>query len=175
MKRWEYMKSRLLGMRFRLLGYVAVMVVVAGVTAVKGIIADCSYTSAWDEFAYQLKNPFGLPAFPLLYIFDLYCRIICKYSLRDASPIKAVHSAKVPILFIHGAKDALVPVKMQKELFDACPTPKEMLTVENAVHAQSYYTDPCAYEAAAEKFINECENTENTSALSAPGGGKQIG
>ena len=142
---------------------------------VKGIIADCSYTSAWDEFAYQLKNPFGLPAFPLLYIFDLYCRIICKYSLRDASPIKAVRSAKVPILFIHGAKDALVPVKMQKELFDACPTQKEMLTVENAVHAQSYYTDPRAYEAAAEKFINECENTENTSALFAPGGGKQIG
>ena len=142
---------------------------------VKGIIADCSYTSAWDEFAYQLKNPFGLPAFPLLYIFDLYCRIICKYSLRDASPIKAVRGAKVPILFIHGAKDALVPVKMQKELFDACPTQKEMLTVENAVHAQSYYTDPRAYEAAAEKFINECENTENTSALSAPGGGKQIG
>ena len=143
--------------------------------AVKGIIADCSYTSAWDEFAYQLKNPFGLPAFPLLYIFDLYCRIICKYSLRDASPIKAVRGAKVPILFIHGAKDALVPVKMQKELFDACPTQKEMLTVENAVHAQSYYTDPRAYEAAAEKFINECENAENTSALSAPGGGKQIG
>ena len=54
--------------------------------AVKGIIADCSYTSAWEEFAYQLKNPFGLPAFPLLYILNLYCRIICKYSLRDASP-----------------------------------------------------------------------------------------
>ena len=33
MKRWEYMKSRLLGMRFRLLGYVAVKMVVAGVTA----------------------------------------------------------------------------------------------------------------------------------------------
>lgn len=33
MKRWEYMKSGLQGMRFRLLGYVAVMVVVAGVTA----------------------------------------------------------------------------------------------------------------------------------------------
>ena len=62
--------------------------------AVKGIIADCSYTSAWDEFAYQLKNPFGLPAFPLLYIFDLYCRIICKYSLRDASPITAFAARK---------------------------------------------------------------------------------
>lgn len=125
--------------------------------AVKGIIADCSYTSAWEEFAYQLKNPFGLPAFPLLYILNLYCRIICKYSLRDASPIKAVRSAKRPILFIHGSRDALVPVTMQKELFDACPTKKEMLTVENAVHAQSYYTDPRAYEAAVEKFISECE------------------
>ena len=33
MKRWKYMKLRLLGMRFRLLAYMAVMVVVAGVTA----------------------------------------------------------------------------------------------------------------------------------------------
>ena len=77
--------------------------------AVKGIIADCSYTSAWDEFAYQLKNPFGLPAFPLLYIFDLYCRIICKYSLRDASPIKAVRGAKVPILLFTAQKTRSCP------------------------------------------------------------------
>ena len=66
-------------------------------------------------------------------------------------------NAKRPILFIHGGRDALVPVTMQKELFDACPTKKEILTVENAVHAQSYYTDPRAYEAAVEKFISECE------------------
>ena len=92
-----------------------------------------------------------------MFIVCHYHNVICKYSLRDASPIKAVRSAKRPILFIHGGRDALVPATMQKELFDACPTKKEMLTVENAVHAQSYYTDPRAYEAAVEKFISECE------------------
>ena len=34
--------------------------------SVKGIIADCSYTSAWDEFKYQLKVSFHLALF-------LYC------------------------------------------------------------------------------------------------------
>ena len=33
---------------------------------VKCIVEDCGYTSAWDEFEYQLKELFGLPSFPLL-------------------------------------------------------------------------------------------------------------
>lgn len=123
-------------------------------SAVKGIVADCPYTSAWEEFSYQLKASFHLPDFPILHICNLYCRIFSGYSFKEASPLKAVKNTKKPVLFIHGSDDDFVPVYMQKILFDACPAPKEILTVKGAVHARSYYTNPKAYEAALEHFFD---------------------
>lgn len=128
--------------------------------AVKGVIADCSYTSAWDEFSYQLKTSFHLPNFPMLHTCNLICRLICGYDFRDASPVKAVSNSSLPVLFIHGATDDFVPQFMQDELYAVCPTRKEKLTVDGAVHARSYYTDPAAYESAMESFIAECEKSE---------------
>lgn len=128
--------------------------------AVKGVIADCSYTSAWDEFSYQLKTSFHLPNFPMLHTCNLICRLICGYDFRDASPVKAVSNSLLPVLFIHGAADDFVPQFMQDELYAVCPTRKEKLTVDGAVHARSYYTDPASYESAMESFIAECEKSE---------------
>lgn len=128
--------------------------------AVKGVIADCSYTSAWDEFSYQLKTSFHLPNFPMLHTCNLICRLICGYDFRDASPVKAVSNSSLPVLFIHGAADDFVPQFMQDELYAVCPTRKEKLTVDGTVHARSYYTDPAAYESAMESFIAECEKSE---------------
>lgn len=122
--------------------------------AIKGIIADCPYTSAWEEFSYQLRTSFRLPDFPILHICDLYCRLLCGYAFKAASPLEAVKSAKKPILFIHGAADDFVPTFMQDILYAACPTAKEKLTVENAVHARSYYTNPEAYNAALLRFMD---------------------
>lgn len=122
--------------------------------AIKGIIADCPYTSAWEEFSYQLHTSFHLPDFPLLHICDLYSRIFARYSFKDASPLNAVKQARKPILFIHGREDDFVPFFMQKILFDACPTEKYLLSVDGAVHARSYYTDPPAYENAISSFTD---------------------
>lgn len=124
-------------------------------SAIKGIIADCSYTSAWEEFSYQLKTSFHLPNFPVLHICSLYSRIIAGYSFKDASPLEAVKNAKKPILFIHGGADDFVPVYMEKILYDACCTEKSMITVDNAVHARSYYTNPEIYEKTIEEFMNK--------------------
>lgn len=121
--------------------------------AIKGIIADCSYTSAWDEFSYQIHTSFHLPDFPILHICDLYSRMLAGYGFKEASPLEAVRQAKKPVLFIHGGADDYVPTYMQDILYDACPTEKYKLTVEGAVHARSYYTNPAAYQAALEAFM----------------------
>lgn len=123
---------------------------------VKGILADCAYTSAWEEFAYHLHHSFHLPSFPILHICDLYCRLFAGYSFRQAAPIQAVAKAKVPILFIHGKQDDFVPFFMRDRLYAACPTDKFKLTVPKAVHARSYYTDSTAYQLAMERFTNYC-------------------
>lgn len=122
--------------------------------AVKGVIADCPYTSAWDEFSYQMHTSFHLPDFPILHICDLYCRALCGYAFKTASPLDAVKCAKKPILFIHGSADDFVPTFMQDILFDACPTEKEKLTVEGAVHARSYYTNPALYNKTLLRFMD---------------------
>lgn len=122
--------------------------------AVKGVIADCPYTSAWDEFSYQMHTSFHLPDFPILHICDLYCRALCGYAFKAASPLESVKCAKKPILFIHGSADDFVPTFMQDILFDACPTEKEKLTVEGAVHARSYYTNPTLYNQTLLTFMD---------------------
>ena len=92
---------------------------------VKGIIADCAYTSAWAEFRYQLRTSFHLPPFPILHICNLYCKLFAGYSFRQAAPITAVAKARVPVLFIHGKKDDFVPFFMRDQLYNACPTERQ--------------------------------------------------
>lgn len=112
---------------------------------VKGIVADCSYTSAWNEFRYQLKTSFHLPPFPFLYLVDFMSVVMAGYSFRKASPLEAVKHSKVPILFFHGAKDDYVPCFMVHDLYEACTSKKDLLIIPDAVHAKSYQTHPERY------------------------------
>ena len=41
---------------------------------VRAIVEDCGYTTAWEEFRYQLKKTYGLPPFPVLYTADALLR-----------------------------------------------------------------------------------------------------
>lgn len=119
---------------------------------VTGVIADCSYTCAQDEFSYQLGTSFHLPAGILLPVLNGVCKRKAGFDFEQASPIEAVKHGKVPCLFIHGGADDFVPYRMMDELFRACTAPKEKVTVDGAVHARSYYKDPKMYEESVERF-----------------------
>ena len=57
---------------------------------VKAIVADCGYTSVWDEFAYQLDDLFSLPEFPILNVSSLVAKVRAGYFLGEASTLKQV-------------------------------------------------------------------------------------
>ena len=120
---------------------------------IKAIVADCAYTSAWNEFSYHLCKGFHLPEFPIMHIADMYCRIFAGYGFKTAAPVEYVKKASVPILFIHGSADDFVPYHMMSELYDACGSEKKMLTIEGAEHARAYYTSPEEYFSAVEKHF----------------------
>ena len=101
---------------------------------VKAVIEDCGYTSVWDEFAYQLKAVFGLPAFPVLHLASLIARLRYGWSFGEASAVRQLAKSKVPILCIHGTRDTFVPVEMLEEVYAAASAPKERLVVEGAEH-----------------------------------------
>ena len=120
------------------------------------VVEDCGYTSADAMFAMQLKSLFELPAFPLIDCMDIMSRQKTGAALSAAAPIKAVPKTRVPILFIHGDADKLVPYEMMQELYDACGAPvKEKLTVKGASHAEAKSTDPKAYYRVVFGFADQ--------------------
>lgn len=120
---------------------------------VKAIIADSPYASVYQLFAYQMNRMFYLPAFPLLDSTSLLTKIRAGYSFREASALKAVEKADVPILYIHGESDTFVPTKLTKELYQHTASDAELLLVPNANHGESFALAQEEYKARLDDFL----------------------
>ncbi len=119
---------------------------------VRGIMADCGYTSPleiWKHVAENnLKVSYGIygPAA------NAICREKLQLSIDDYSCPDALSACTVPVLFIHGSDDHFVPVEMTYENYKACAAPKSLLIVPGAEHGMSYRVDREGYEAAVKEF-----------------------
>ena len=124
---------------------------------VKGLMADCGFTSAdaiWRHVADDnLHVPYALLRWPSA----LLCRRRLGCWPGALTTTKALAHTRLPLLLVHGEADAFVPVSMTRENFEACPTPKRMLLVPGAAHGLSYLADRAAYEGAIREFWKDCE------------------
>ena len=121
---------------------------------VKLVIEDCGFTSAYDEMVNTVRDKTGMHLSFLVALANPWCRFLAGYDLKkDASPLGHMKDAACPVLFIHGGGDTFVPTAMVYPLYDACPTPKDILIVDGAVHAYSYYDGKEAYEQKVTEFI----------------------
>lgn len=122
---------------------------------VKIIIEDCGFTNAYEEFSNTVKDMFKFNFTPLVSLMSLFCKIKAGYHFKEADCLGKLKQAKNPILFIHGGADTFVPTQMGRRLYEACPVPKDILIVEGAVHAYSYYDAPEAYQEKVKSFIRK--------------------
>ncbi len=117
------------------------------------VVEDCGYTSAYEMFAAQLKKIFSLPEYPVMPCANLVCKFKTGVKISDAAPIDVVDKIKVPVLFIHGDEDGLVPFDMMEKLFNACTSTKDKFVVSGAGHADCKRTNPAAYFDKVFKFL----------------------
>lgn len=122
---------------------------------VKGIIEDSGYTSAWEEFSYQLKRLFNLPEAPVLQLASLVGKVRGGYWISEASAIKQVANATLPMLFIHGDADDFVPFYMLDEVYNAANVEKEKLIIEGSAHTKALETNPTLYWETISEFISK--------------------
>ena len=121
---------------------------------VKAAVEDCGYTGAYDILALHMKEAFGIPPFPLMNFVDFACQNLAKFSLQEADPLSAVKDARIPMLFIHGDADTLVPLEMGRKLYRNCNAPqKDFLIVPKAGHAAAGQVDRDAYYGKVVKFL----------------------
>lgn len=122
---------------------------------VKGIIADCAFTTPYEVFGHIMQRDYHMPKKLVMGINSKITRKKAGYGFNDYSTIEAVSKTKIPILFVHGAEDTFVPTRMSHENYEACNSPKELLIVENAGHAASYYESHEIYEKKIEEFLEK--------------------
>lgn len=165
LKKWtEYMVKRFQGKCSIFLNGIsmggATVLMAAGLglpEEVKGIIADCAFTSPKAIFSSVLKDKCHLPEIPFLYVADRICRRKAGFRFNECSTIDCVKKNRIPILFIHGGKDEFVPTRMCYENYDACRSRKELLIVGGAAHGTSHLVEPEAYRSTVMEFIRKWE------------------
>lgn len=124
---------------------------------VKGIIADCGFTSP-VEIIKQTGKILHLPLYPTIWFVKFYYLVFCYIRLKKYSTINAVKNSSIPTLFIHGTVDKFVPCYMSKQNFEAKKENKELLLVEGASHAGSYVKDTRLYEQTIIDFLDKYKN-----------------
>ena len=69
--------------------------------------------------------------------------------------IAKVRSLKIPVLFIHGTTDDVVPFEMGQRLFATAPIPKYLHVVPDAGHTRLLRSGEQSYLKAIERFIQQ--------------------
>ena len=121
---------------------------------VVGVLADCGFSSPKNIIRKCAKDrhyPVNL-IYPFI---RLGAKLFGHFDLEEYSPLEAMKTCKVPVIFFHGEDDAFVPCYMSQEVYDVCPTPKKLVTVPGAGHGLVYLVDNKKYFEAVVEFFSE--------------------
>ena len=119
----------------------------------KAIVADCPYTTPKEEMRYSMLHYYHIPPFPLIYTVDRVARIVAKFGFTGCDSRKEVAKTKIPVFFAHGQADNFVPHFMGEEIYNACNSPKEFLSVPDAIHGFSYIVATEEYQQKLMAFL----------------------
>ena len=121
---------------------------------VKGIIADCGFTSLKEEIAHVMRKHHVMP-WLLLPPLNVWTRLCAGFWLGEYSTLDAMKRNRLPVLLIHGGAADFVPTYMSRENYDVCIAEKELVIVEGAPHAIARLADREKTEAALLRFLRQ--------------------
>ncbi|MCR8743819.1 alpha/beta hydrolase [Romboutsia lituseburensis] len=120
------------------------------------IIADCPYSSGKDILKYQFKHIVKITPYPLYQLVNVLFKIRCKFSMNSVNPSSDILNLNIPILFIHGKEDKIIPYYMSKNMYKLRNNKYDKIfIVDHADHVESYMYNKTQYENIIIKFLNE--------------------
>ncbi len=114
---------------------------------VKFIISDSGFINARASLKHQVG--------PMYQPLRLINRIFAGYDLNASDVTESLGKAKVPILFVHGRDDKLVPFENGQALYEIYQGEKDFFFPENTRHIESMYTSSEGYEKKMDKFVED--------------------
>ncbi|XGV97382.1 MAG: alpha/beta hydrolase [Leptolyngbya sp. BL-A-14] len=114
----------------------------------KGLIMQSSFTSM-AEVAEQRSF---LQFFPVRWLLTEH--------FDSLSKVRSLH---MPVLFLHGTADSVVPPEMSQRLYDAASEPKQLFFIAGAEHVRLYQPGAQSYLKAIQQFIGPLQRRTNGS------------
>lgn len=124
---------------------------------VRGVIADCAFTSPEAIWMHVARNNLHLSYGVRKLAVNEICKKRIQSGAGEYSTLDALKQCKIPVLFIHGTDDHFVPVEMTYENYKVCSAPKRLFVVPGADHGMSYVVNQTGYQAAIKDFWDFCE------------------
>ena len=121
---------------------------------VKGIIADCGFTSPWEIISSVFRKVTHLPAVPSLWVAEVFARVFGGFSLRQKDTREVLKNSRLPLLIVHGTADDFVPCEMTRQGYEVCVGDKEMYLVEGAEHGLSFLKESDRYKEKVLAFLD---------------------
>lgn len=121
---------------------------------VRGMIADCGFTSPKDILSNVFTRVTHLPATPSIWVTDLAARLVAGFSLTQEDSRRTLPGNRLPIIMVHGLADDFVPSWMTKEGYKVCAGQKQLLLVEGAGHGVSFLIEKDKYTAMVAEFLD---------------------
>lgn len=122
---------------------------------VKGIVADCPYSSP-EEILKAVMKQMRFPVNVTYTTVKLAAKIFGGFDIEEFSALEAMKYCKVPLLLIHGDEDYFVPYEMGKACYNVCHSEqKKLVLVKGAPHGMSYCVDGELYEKELIAFLHK--------------------
>ena len=126
------------------LGAVVTILAAAEERGLAGLVLDSPFASVMEMVYRETSRRNGMSRL-LLPGMILMSRVLYGVDLSAVRPLEAVKKVDCPLLFIHGAQDAMVAPSNSERLYEAAEVEKDLWLVPEARHAQGYNTRPTEY------------------------------
>lgn len=103
-----------------------------------GLIMQSSFTSMAEVIQHR----------KVLQIFPIDLLLTEKFN-----SFSKVRSLRIPVLFLHGQADSVVPFEMSQQLYNAASEPKQLSLIPDADHVRIYQPGNHSYLKAIQQFV----------------------
>lgn len=121
-------------------------------TCVRALVLDCGFCSP-AELQASIIARIGVPK-QMFILCNLLVKMKMKVDLNE-STVTHLSKCSLPVLFLYGEKDAVVPKGDTQKMFDACKGEKILLSVPDAGHTTALIAGGEKTQSAFYDFLNK--------------------
>lgn len=121
---------------------------------VKGIIADCGFTTPYEQFTHLFRTVAHFPPFFIMPILRAFAKKYAGFDIKSVDTREILSKTDLPVLLLHGENDTFVPPYMSEQNAAAAKN-AELIIIKSAKHAKSHFTAREVYEQSVLDFMAE--------------------